>query len=54
MGFSKVKAKKPKQDSLEIKSSFMGDIISENENETSILSIGENHIDQSRSRTMIG
>ena len=54
MGFSKAKPKKPKQDSLELKSNFMGDIISENENETSILSIGENHIDQSRSRTMLG
>jgi hypothetical protein len=56
MGFSKAKPKKPKQDSLEMKSNFMGDIISENsdEHEASILSIGDNHIDQSRSRTMLG
>ena len=53
MGFSKAKPKKViEKDSVEF--NFMGEIISEDENETSLLSIGENHIDQSRSRTILG
>ena len=55
MGFSKAKPKKEvRKDSVEFH--FMGDIISEDDNEDdkSLPSIGDNHTAQSRSRTMLG
>ena len=53
MGFSKAKPKKEvRKDSVEF--GFMGEIISEDENENDVMSLGDNQTAQSRSRTMLG